>query len=50
MSAQIVDAEGQYVDTAFNDNVDRTEEDFVTVSLLISTLADPIAIEEIQYE
>ena len=36
VSAQIVDAEGQYVDTVFNDNVDRTAEDFVTVSLMIS--------------
>ena len=35
-SAQIVDAEGQYVDTVFNDNVDRTAEDFVTVSLMIA--------------
>ena len=38
LSAQIVDAEGQYVDTVFNDNVDRTAEDFVKVSLMI---ADP---------
>ena len=38
ISAQIVDAQGQYVDTVFNDNVDRTAEDFVTVSLMI---ADP---------
>lgn len=38
VSAQIVDAEGQYVDTVFHDNVDRTAEDFVTVSLMI---ADP---------
>ena len=38
VSAQIVDAEGQYVDTVFNDNIDRTAEDFVTVSLMI---ADP---------
>ena len=38
VSAQIVDAQGQYVDTVFNDHVDRTAEDFVTVSLLI---ADP---------
>ena len=37
-SAQIVDAEGQYVDTVFNDNVDRTAEDFVIASLLV---ADP---------
>ena len=37
-SAQIVDAQGQYVDTVFHDNVDRTAEDFVTVSLMI---ADP---------
>lgn len=36
VSAQIVDSEGQYVDTVFNDNVDRTAEDFVTVSLMIS--------------
>ena len=33
-----MDALGQYVDTVFNDNVDRTAEDFVTVSLVI---ADP---------
>ena len=33
-----MDAQGQYVDTVFNDNVDRTAEDFVTVSLMI---ADP---------
>ena len=39
VSAQIVDAEGQYVDTVFNDNVDRTAEDFVIASILIS---DPI--------
>ena len=39
VSAQIVDAEGQYVDTVFNDNVDRTAEDFVKASILIS---DPI--------
>ena len=39
VSAQIVDAEGQYVDTVFNDNVDRTAEDFVVASVLIS---DPI--------
>ena len=38
MSAQIVDAEGQYVDTVFNDHVDRTAEDFVIASLLV---ADP---------
>ena len=38
LSAQIVDSEGQYVDTVFNDNVDRTAEDFVKVSLMI---ADP---------
>ena len=37
-SAQIVDAQGQYVDTVFNDNVDRTAEDFVISSLLV---ADP---------
>ena len=41
VSAQIVDAEGQYVDTVFNDHVDRTAEDFVTVSLMI---ADPGAV------
>ena len=39
MSAQILDAEGQYVDTVFHDNVDRTAEDFVVASIL--TL-DPI--------
>lgn len=38
ISAQIVDAEGQYVDTVFHDNVDRTAEDFVIASLLV---ADP---------
>ena len=38
VSAQIVDANGQYVDTVFNDNVDRTAEDFVIASLLV---ADP---------
>ena len=38
VSAQIVDAEGQYVDTVFHDNVDRTAEDFVIASLLV---ADP---------
>ena len=37
-SAQIVDAQGQYVDTVFHDNVDRTAEDFVIASLLV---ADP---------
>ena len=36
--AQIIDAEGQYVDTTFNDNIDRTAEDFVIASLVI---ADP---------
>ena len=40
VSAQIVDAQGQYVDTVFNDNVDRTAEDFVTVSLMISQPSD----------
>ena len=39
VSAQIVDAEGQYVDTVFHDNVDRTAEDFVVASILIS---DPV--------
>ena len=39
VSAQIVDAEGQYVDTVFNDHVDRTAEDFVIASILIS---DPV--------
>ena len=38
ISAQIIDAEGQYVDTTFNDNIDRTAEDFVIASLVI---ADP---------
>ena len=38
VSAQIVDAEGQYVDTVFNDNVDRSADDFVIASLLV---ADP---------
>ena len=36
--AQTYDANGQYVDTTFNDNIDRTAEDFVIASLLI---ADP---------
>jgi hypothetical protein len=40
VSAQIVDAEGQYVDTVFNDHVDRTAEDFVMVSLMISQPSD----------
>ena len=40
VSAQIVDAEGQYVDTVFNDNIDRTAEDFVSVSLMISQPSD----------
>ena len=39
LSAQILDAEGQYVDTVFHDNVDRTAEDFVIASILIS---DPV--------
>ena len=39
VSAQIVDAQGQYVDTVFHDNVDRTAEDFVIASILIS---DPV--------
>ena len=39
-SAQIVDAKGQYVDTVFNDHVDRTAEDFVMLSLLISQPSD----------
>ena len=30
-SAQIVDEQGQYVDTTFHDNVDRTEEDFLVL-------------------
>ena len=38
VSAQIVDEQGQYVDTVFHDNVDRTAEDFVIASLLV---ADP---------
>lgn len=38
ISAQIVDEQGQYVDTVFHDNVDRTAEDFVIASLLV---ADP---------
>lgn len=38
MSAQIIDENGQYVDTVFHDNVDRTAEDFVIASLLV---ADP---------
>ncbi len=36
--AQIIDEQGQYVDTTFHDNVDRTAEDFVIASLLV---ADP---------
>ena len=38
ISAQIINTEGQYVDTTFNDNIDRTAEDFVIASLVI---ADP---------
>lgn len=38
VSAQMLDAEKQYVDTVFHDNVDRTAEDFVIASLLV---ADP---------
>lgn len=38
ISAQIVDEQGQYVDTTFHDNVDRTAEDFVIASLVV---ADP---------
>ena len=38
VSAQIVDEQGQYVDTTFHDNVDRAAEDFVIASLLV---ADP---------
>lgn len=38
ISAQIVDEQGQYVDTVFHDNVDRTAEDFVIASLVV---ADP---------
>ena len=38
VSAQIVDEQGQYIDTVFHDNVDRTAEDFVIASLLV---ADP---------
>jgi len=35
-SAQIYDADGQYVDTIFHDHVNRQAEDFVEASLLIS--------------
>ena len=38
ISAQIVDEQGQYVDTTFHDNVNRTAEDFVIASLVV---ADP---------
>ncbi|MBR5823899.1 MAG: DUF4105 domain-containing protein [Paludibacteraceae bacterium] len=38
VSAQIVDEQGQYIDTVFHDSVDRTAEDFVIASLLV---ADP---------
>lgn len=38
ISAQIVDEHGQYVDTTFHDNVDRTSDDFVIASLVV---ADP---------
>ena len=38
ISAQIIDAEGQYVDTTFNDNINRSADDFVIASLII---ADP---------
>ena len=40
VSAQIINEQGQYVDTIFHDNVDRTAEDFVTVSLMISQPSD----------
>ena len=38
VSAQIINEQGQYVDTVFNDHVDRTADDFVIASLLV---ADP---------
>lgn len=34
-SAQIVDAEGQYVDTIFHDHVNRQAEDFIAASLVV---------------
>lgn len=36
ISAQIVDEHGQYVDTTFHDNIDRTADDFVIASLLVT--------------
>lgn len=36
--AQIIDAQGEYVDTTFHDHVDRTAPDFITASVCI---ADP---------
>lgn len=34
ISAQIVDEQGQYVDTTFHDNVDRTAENFMITLIL----------------
>ena len=34
ISAQIVDEQGQYVDTTFHDNVDRIAENFVITLIL----------------
>lgn len=36
VSAQIYDAEGQYVDTIFHDHINRQAEDFVIVSLCVA--------------
>lgn len=39
-SAQIYDAEGQYVDTLFHDHINRQAEDFVKVSLVVCDPCD----------
>ena len=36
LQAQIIDKQGQYVDTLFHDHINRQAEDFVKLSLLIS--------------
>lgn len=39
-SAQIIDADGQYVDTLFHDHVNRQAEDFIRVSLVVCDPSD----------
>lgn len=36
LSAQIYDADGQYVDTLFHDHINRQADDFIRVSLVSS--------------